>query len=52
MIYLCAFLFVLACLSWRLSFTTDDIVVASCRWGAALVLLLMAVVAGLAVLVG
>jgi hypothetical protein len=44
-------LLMLACLFWRLSFTADDVVVAAFRWGAALVLLLMALVAGLAALV-
>jgi hypothetical protein len=52
MIYLCAFLFVMACLFWRLSSTAADIVVAAFRWGFALVLLLLALVAGLAALVG
>jgi hypothetical protein len=46
------FLLGLACLFWRLSFTTEDIVAASVRWGAALVLLLMAGVAALVALVG
>jgi hypothetical protein len=51
MIYLCAFLFAMAVLFWRLSFNTPGVVVAACRWGFALVLFLLAVVAGLAVLV-
>jgi hypothetical protein len=41
------FLLLMACLFWSLSFTADDVVVAAFRWGAALVLLLMAVVAAL-----
>jgi hypothetical protein len=43
------FLLLMACLFWRLSFTVEDVVVASVRWGAALVLLLMA---GVAAVVG
>jgi hypothetical protein len=40
-------LLLMAVLFWRLSFTADDVVVAAFRWGAALVLLLMAAVAAL-----
>lgn len=40
-------LMALAFTSWRLSFRTDDRVVAWCRWTLAVVLLGLAVIAGL-----
>ena len=46
------FLLCLAGYFWRLSFKTDDRLEATARWCAAVVLLLMAVVAGLVMLVG
>jgi hypothetical protein len=44
------FLLGMAVLFWRMAFTAEDVVVASVRWGAALVLLLMAGVAALVAL--
>lgn len=45
-------LFVAAFLLWRWSFKADDRLVATIRWWLSVVVLVMALVAGLAVLVG